>query len=197
MGMDTNELLRSHKLSDDAWVSKINVLIGTQRTTVFEIGDALLAAKAETPKVRFQTIIKSSGLKSKKTAENYMRVARNDYLRKPKIMDKLPTNVGALIDLAAWSDGAIDLGIFKNIIHPQAERKELRTFLKRLLSPERMELPETARVVGYIMCDIAAYDSKRHSEFIERFDEIRLKCLGDDMYISPEKDFLEADPKLS
>ena len=105
----TGDTPRSKKKSVEDWISAIHELIGKQKRTVFEIGDLLIQAEAELSKKNFGNVAKASGLRSKQTANNYMRVARAEHLRKPDMFKRLPTSVGALIDLAAWEDREISL----------------------------------------------------------------------------------------
>jgi hypothetical protein len=109
---------RSKKRSVEDWVLAIDELVVNQKRTVFEIGDLLIQAEAELPKKHFLNVVKASGLKSKQTANNYMRVARAPHLRKPDIFKHLPTTVGALIDLAAWSENELAEGIRTRNVHP-------------------------------------------------------------------------------
>lgn len=168
------------------WVSAIDDLIVKQKRTVFEIGDLLIEAADILSKNKFGIAVKTSGLKSKQTANNYMRVARSGCLRKPEVFEHLPVAVGALIDLAAWSDGEIAEGIRTRVIHAQSERKKLQKWIQsfRLRFPTKQLPPETARVVGYIMCDIATYGSKRIEQLQEHFNQIKLQFLDDDMFIA-------------
>jgi hypothetical protein len=180
------------KRSVEDWISAIDELIGKQKRTVFEIGDLLIQAEAALPKTQFRNVLKASGLRSKQNANNYMRVARAEHLRKPKIFDHLPTTVGTLIDLAAWSERQVTEAIRTKIIHPQSERKNLRRWNHSFLfgSTVKQKPAETARVVGYVMCDIATYESDRIERFQEQFDEIKLQFLDGDMFIAPYADDL-------
>jgi hypothetical protein len=175
------------KRSVEHWVSAIDELIGKQKRTSFEIGDLLIKAEAELAKTHFAKVVRSSGLRSKQNAHNYMRVARAKHLRKPEIFNLLPTTVGALIDLAAWSENEITQGITAGIIHPQSERKKLKKWVNwfRFRPSQDKGLPDTAKVVGYIMCDISTYDFERIARLQEQFDKIKLQCLDDGMYITP------------
>jgi hypothetical protein len=117
---------------------------------------------------------------------------------KPEVFPHLPTTVGALIDLAAWSDGAIAEGIRTRIIHPQSERNKLRKWIHRFYfrPPVEQKPVETARVVGYIMCDTATYSFERAYELWDKFDEFKLKCLPEDMHITPFDDDLASQHRL-
>ena len=182
---------RPKKRSVEDWVLAIDELIGKQKRTVFEIGDLLIQAETELAKKPFSNAVKASGLRSKQNANNYMRVARAEHLRKPDIFKHLPASVGALIDLAAWGDREIDFGLQNGVIHPQSERAKLRQWRQRFRYQEP-ELPSPkAHVVAYIMCDASTYSFNRAYELWDRFDEIKLKCLPDNMHITPfEKDIL-------
>ena len=179
------------KRSVEDWVLAIDELIGKQKRTVFEVGDLLNQADAQLSKKHFRDVVKSSGLRSKQNANNYMRVARAAHLRKPDIFKHLPTSVGALIDLAAWENREIQFGLRDGVIHPQSERAKLRKRRQQFYY-EVPELPSPkAHVVAYIMCDANTYSFERGYELWNKFDEFKLKCLPDDMHITPfEKDIL-------
>lgn len=168
-------------------ILKIDELIGQQKRTVFEIGDLLVSMQAEMPKSHFRNAVKGSGLRSMQTANNYMRVAKAEHLRKPDVFPHLPTTVGALIDLACWKDWPIERAIQNRIIHPQSERSKLRKWLHEFDLPPKVKQKsvETDQIVGYIMCDIATYDYGRIERLQEQFDNIKLQHLDDDVYISP------------
>jgi hypothetical protein len=176
---------RPEKRSVEAWVLAIDGLIVKQKRTVFEIGDLLIAAEGELSKKNFQTVIKTSGLKTKKTAQNYMRVARKEILRRPDVFEKLPLSVGTLIDLAAWSDSEIEWAISNGIIKPQINRAQLQRHERRFDPSPAERPPASTQVVGYIMCDVASYNFERIEGLWEQFDKIKLHYLDDDMYIAP------------
>ena len=178
---------RPKKRSVEDWVLAIDELIGKQKRTVFEVGELLIQADAELPKKHFRDVVKASGLRSRQNANNYMRVARAEHLRKPDIFKHLPTSVGALIDLAAWSEREVTEAIRTKIIHPQSERNKLRKWIHwfHFGSPVRQTPAETARVIGYVMCDTTTYDFDRIERFQEQFDEIKLQFLDGDMFIAP------------
>jgi hypothetical protein len=170
------------------WVRKIDESISRQRLTVYTLGDLLLKAEAELTKEDFLSVIKLSGLKSKQNAQNYMRVARHEFLRRPGIVEYLPTTVGALIDLAAWSVSEIQGAIRDGVLHPQSERVKLRKWRVDRWCPPAEKPADTARVVGYIMCDAQTHDFGRTYDFWEKFDEIKLNYLDGDMFITPFED---------
>jgi hypothetical protein len=114
-----------------------------------------------------------------------MRVARDEFLRRPEIFKHLPVAVGALIDLAAWSNSEIKEAIRQKIIHPQSERAKLRQWRGALWILRNKKPTANAKVVGYIMCDVKTYDVNRIYDFWEKFDEIKLNYLGDDMFVTP------------
>src|SRR6266436_2099786 len=105
------------KRSVEDWVAEIDGLVVKQRLSIFEVGDLLLQAEVELSKKNLQTVVKRSGLKSKQNAQNYMRVARAELLRRPGIFEHLPVSAGALIDLAAWSASEIEHAIREKILH--------------------------------------------------------------------------------
>lgn len=178
---------------DDAkpWVLAIDELIGQQKRTAFDIGDLLIGAAGKLARKTFNDVVKASGLRSKQNANNYMRVARAAHLRKPEIFPNLPTSVGALIDLAAWEDREIEFALRDGVIHPQSDRSKLRKWRAffNYRGPVQVPPEPTAVVVAYIMCDAATYSFERSYELWEKFDEMKLKYLPDDMHITPfEKD---------
>jgi hypothetical protein len=173
------------KRSVEDWVAEIEGLVAKQRLSIFEVGDLLLQAEVELSKKNLQTVVKRSGLKSKQNAQNYMRVARAELLRRPGIFEHLPVSAGALIDLAAWSASEIEHAIREKILHPQSERAKLRKWRQDRWCPPVKKTADTARVVGYIMCDANTYDFGRSYDFWESFDQIKLKFLDGDMFISP------------
>jgi hypothetical protein len=77
----------------------------------------------------FQLVVKNSGLRSTSSADNYMRVAENEFLRKPAIMEHLPVGIGALIDVAAWTEMEVEACIRDKTMHPHVERKTLRNWI--------------------------------------------------------------------
>ena len=182
------------KRTVEEWVSAIDELIGQQKRTVFDIGDMLIRAETELrSKKKFRDVVKASGLKSKQNANNYMRVARAGHLRNPDVFPHLPTTVGALIDLAAWDDGPFGEGIRMGIIHPQSQRNQLKKWLHwwYFRTPIKQPPDNTAQVVGYIVCDTATYSFDRAYELWDSFDDFKLKCLPEDMHITPyENDVL-------
>jgi len=111
----------SNSRSPEEWAEKLNEFIAVQRRTVFEIGEALLLAEEELSKKDFVTAIKMSGLKTKTTANNYMRVAESELLKNRDLQKHLPTGVGALIDLAAWKKDDFALAIKEGALHPNAQ----------------------------------------------------------------------------
>jgi hypothetical protein len=184
------------KRSVEDWVAEISGLVAKQRLSVFEIGDVLLQAEAGLSKKSFGNVVKLSGIRSKQNAKNYMRVAGEDNLRRPGILEHLPVTVGALIDLAAWSTGEIDSAIREGILHPQSERAKLRQWRKRRWQTPRKKPEASAKVVGYIMCDAKTYNLERTEEFWKQFDEINLTFLDGDMFIAPYKDDVHSYHRL-
>jgi hypothetical protein len=187
---------RPEKRSVEEWVSEIDKLIGNQKRTVFEIGDLLIRAEEDLSKKNFGVAVKASGLKSRQNANNYMRVARAQHLRQPEIFKHLPTCVGALIDLAAWTDREIQFGLRDGVIHSQCERTKLQKWRAMFNYGGPAPPPPKARVVAYIMCDVATYDFGRAYELWDKFDEMKLKCLPDDMHITPYDDDLHSQHRL-
>ena len=185
----TGDTPRSNKKSVEDWISAIDELIGKQKRTVFEIGDLLIQAEAELSKKNFGNV----GLRSKQTANNYMRVARAEHLRKPDMFKRLPTSVGALIDLAAWEDREIEFGLRDGVIHPQSERAKLRQWRQTFNYRGPEERQPNAHVVAYIMCDASTACFERSYQLWDKFDEIKLQFLPGDMHITPfEKDLTSA-----
>jgi hypothetical protein len=181
--------LSSAALND--WVRKIDGLIAKQRLSIFEIGDVLIKGDAELTKKDFQTIVKLSGIKSKPTALNYMRVARREILRTAGIIEFLPTTAGTLIDLAAWENDEIRESIRQRVLHPQSERAKLRAWRQQRLQPPVERPAPKAQVIAYIMCDVQEHDFDRVYKLREKFDEMKMKFLDDDMFITPwENDVL-------
>ena len=182
----------------DEWVSVIDKLVGRQKLAVFDIGDTLVLAKGALSKKEFSKVVRDSGLKSKQNANNYMRVAQAEHLRKPDVFPHLPTSVGALIDLAAWDEGPFGEGIRTGIIHPQCQRKQLQKWLHwwYFRPPVKQPPAKTAQVVGYIVCDVATYSFDRAYDLWSRFDEFKLKCLPDDMHITPYEDDVLSQHRL-
>ena len=189
----TGDTPRSKKKSVEDWVLAIDELIGKQKRTVFEIGDLLIQAETELSKKNFGNVAKASGLRSRQNANNYMRVARAGHLRKPEVFKHLPTSVGALIDLAAWSEREVTEAVRTKIIHSQSGRDKLRKWIhwSRFRPPVEQKPAPKGHVVAYIMCDAASYSFDRAYELRDKFDEMKLKCLPDDMHITPyEEDLL-------
>jgi hypothetical protein len=188
---------RPEKRSVEDWVLAIDGLIVKQKRTVFDIGDLLIAAEGELSKKNFQTVIKTSGLKTKKTAQNYMRVARKEILRRPGVFEKLPLSVGALIDLAAWRDFEIEWALENQILKLQTTRAQLQRFDRRFDPSPAKPPPPRAMAVGYIMCDIdGTFDDDRMDELQEQFDKIKLQCLDDDTYIARFEDLWAVDRRI-
>jgi hypothetical protein len=112
------------------WVARIDALIKKQQQIVFEIGDLLLKAKEALSAKHFVAVIRRSGLKSKSNAENYMRVASKTILRQLDRGHNLPHGVGALIDIAAWSDEEITQARDCGALTPDATRKTLNEWIE-------------------------------------------------------------------
>jgi hypothetical protein len=112
------------------WVARIDALIKRRQKTVFEIGDLLLQAKQGLKAKDFAAVIKQSRLRSKSNAENYMRVASKTVFRQPDVEKDLPSGVGALIDIAAWTDEEITRARDCGALNPDATRKTLKEWIE-------------------------------------------------------------------
>jgi hypothetical protein len=168
----------SNRLSPEDWAQRFDLLLLIERKIVFEIGDALIAAQEELSKAGFLEAIKKSGLRTKTTALNYMRVAQSEHLRAPEVQQQLPATVGALIDLAAWKEDEIKAAIEKNVLHPQSQRKALQSWLeehrRRWIidfseEPQAPEFPDDAVIAGYIMAsasELTPVDQKRFEKIV-------------------------------
>lgn len=153
----------SNSRSPEEWAAKLDELMAVQRRTVFEIGEALLLAEQELNKKDFSNAIKLSGLKTKTTANNYMRVAGSEVLKDRHIQKHLPTGVGALIDLAAWKKEDFVLAIKEGALHPNAQRAQLQKWkdknhyrARHQDDPQELRNPTPpadAIIVGYIKAD--------------------------------------------
>ncbi|MFM9899014.1 hypothetical protein [Sphingorhabdus sp.] len=124
--------MRSNKRSVDEWAAVIDTKIGSQRSSLFDLGDLLLSAQDELSKTNFKKAVKASGLKSDVTANNYMRVANSKHLRDPAIIKHLPTTVGALIDLAAWDPRELRKAADEGILTPSTKRSMLKKWRSQL-----------------------------------------------------------------
>lgn len=132
-----------HKPSDlEVRISQIKTVMGRlldARSVVFEVGDLLTQAKDEFGKQDYEVLLKKTGLRSTKNANNYIRVAASDVLRKTKFHNHLPVTVGALIDLVKWTEEEIRNCIKAGVMHPDATRAELSKWKKP--SKETDKLP--------------------------------------------------------
>ncbi len=122
----------SNKRSVDEWAAEIDTTIGSQRRSLFDLGDLLLSEQDELSKTNFKKAVKASGLKSDVTANNYMRVANSKHLRDPAIINHLPTTVGALIDLAAWDPRELRKAADESILTPSTKRSMLKKWRSQL-----------------------------------------------------------------
>jgi len=122
-------------------------------------------------------------------------------LRKPEVFKHLPLTIGVLIDLAAWPRDQVGNAIAQGILHPHAERNQLKKWRRNqgyVNGPTKLPPPDT-RVVGYIMCDVKTYTIERAMELWEKFDEMQQHSLPDDMHITPYADdayFLHREQQL-
>ena len=122
----------SNRRSIEEWAAEIDTTIGSQRRSLFDLGDLLLSAQDELSKTNFKKAVKASGLKSDVTANNYMRVANSKHLRDPAIINHLPTTVGALIDLAAWNTQELRKAADEGILTPSTKRSMLKKWRSQL-----------------------------------------------------------------
>lgn len=172
------------------WVDRINACLGKQCGTIFDTGDTLMEAKRTLPKNAFREVVKATGLLSHSNAANYMRVAQNEYLRKPGIFEYLPAAVGTLIDLACWEPKMLLKAIESKQLHPHATRANLYSWYMgvkmgprvRSGSPRRkinrkLEEPYTDWIVGYIVADggycMKNYEARtaRLANFVNKINE--------------------------
>lgn len=110
------------------WADRINERFGNQTRSIFDTGDILVEAKQSLVDKDFREVVKATGIKTFKTADNYMRVARNEYLRKPGIFEHLPPTIGTLIDLAVWEEEMLLKAIETKWLCPQATRSDLNSW---------------------------------------------------------------------
>ncbi len=149
----------SNKRSVDEWAAEIDTTIGSQRRSLFDLGDLLLSAQDELSKTNFKKAVKASGLKSDVTANNYMRVANSKHLRDPAIINHLPTTVGALIDLAAWDPRELRKAADEGILTPSTKRSMLKKWRSQLhdgfLGRDQLKSAREALndgiIVGYVI----------------------------------------------
>ena len=174
--------------SPEEWAEKFNEIMAVQRRTVFEIGEALLLAEQELSKKDFATAIKMSGLKTKTTANNYMRVAESEVLKNRDLQKHLPTGVGTLIDLAAWTKEEFALAVKEGALHPNAQRGHLRQWKQKNryrahLREDPVEVrnptpPADALIVGYIKADGKTWSSEKwqtlYQLYLKMADELNL-----------------------
>jgi hypothetical protein len=194
----TENLPPSNKRSVLDWAEKFDELLLREKKIVFEIGDALIAAQEELTKKGFLEAIAKSGLKMKTTALNYMRVAQAEILRTPEVQKHLPSGVGALIDLAAWTPDEIDRAIKNDILHPQSQRKPLQKWLdnKRVSDivgkaeeplPDPPTTPEP-KIVAYIMVHTEDFNADDERKIEEAIWKLRQEVPSFNFYITTAKE---------
>lgn len=179
----STEQARRKSRADEAvkreWVDKINERFGNQTRSIFDTGDILVEAKQALVDKDFREVVKATGIKTFKTADNYMRVARNEYLRKPGIFEHLPPTVGTLIDLAVWEEEMLLKAIKADWLNPQATRSDLHAWFmatKFNLGPRRNEFkkdiaePYADWPVGHIIADYRYY---LNADLMERTERLK------------------------
>lgn len=161
---------------DDAakkeWIDRINQRFSNQRSSIFDTGDILVEARQTLTDKDFREVVKATGLRSFSNADNYMRVAKHEFLRKPGIFEHLPPTVGALIDMACWDEEQLLKAIKEGFLHPLAKRRALNSWLMdEMMRPYTRTKPEpyTDVIVGHIIVDKGYYQKSSYREWDERF----------------------------
>lgn len=144
-GAEETEALQ-RKDQQPEWVQQANeIVVGIKndlkslrdnRAFVFAIGDKLIKAKNLGAQKPYEYIVAASGLKSTSNADNYVRAANAPYLRDKSFQDHLPVTVGALIDLVKWSKDELKACIAAGVMHPDATRRELSSWVSEYRGDE-------------------------------------------------------------
>jgi hypothetical protein len=156
----------------EEFVDKIRASRDLQRRSVIDTGQLLVEAKSQLTGADFRSVVKKAGLQSMPTAENYMRVAQAPHLQNPEFRSFLPVGVGALIDIAAWTEEAIRDCIAAGVMRPDVERATLRHWIVAYSNPRRSEAPENS--TQYTPVWIIKADPER---WTREHDERLKKCL--------------------
>lgn len=190
----------SNKWSAAEWAQKFDALLATSRRTVFEIGEALLLAEQELSKAAFAEAIKKSGIGTKISANNYMRVAQSKVLKLPHIQKCLPTGVGALIDLAAWKQEEIVQAIKDKVLQPHAQRAQLqrwkeKNYYRATGQAEMHEkyFPTIERdgiIVGYIKTNIETWTEEKKKRFVELYKALAEQYDLNDLALDFSEDYI-------
>jgi hypothetical protein len=131
---------------------KVIASLKKQTGSIFETADLLAEAEQKLVHVRneFKKVWQKAGLKSKSNVENYIRIAKAKYLRKPEFLPHLPVTVGALIDLAnseKWSEEAIKACINARVMSPGCTRETLKKWINKS-TPEAQAAEQVSAELG-------------------------------------------------
>jgi hypothetical protein len=192
----SNPNIRSNRRTPQEWAKEFDELVASERLAIFAIGRALIAAQEELSKKDFASAIKLSGLRTRTTAMNYMRVADSKVLSDQQVQPNLPTGVGALIDLAAWEEDEIKAAIENKVLHPQSQRKALQKWVdqhrRRWIVDFSEEKPaaafqEDAVIAGYIMTSATELTSDDQQQFARIIFELNKQMPNFNFYITTDK----------
>jgi hypothetical protein len=124
------------QLAIEQWAARVNSAWCRSVAGIIEVGDVLIAAKADLGHGKWGELFASGALPfGMDTAQRLMSIARNPWLVNTAKWRDLPASYRTLSELAKLTDQQLDAGLTKGIIQPEmkfddVERLQPKTKLK-------------------------------------------------------------------
>lgn len=113
------------------YVKKITIQLAKTLAGFIEIGRLLAEAETKLGRKQWLGMVNTELPFSRRTAEKLVKISEDQRLTDPKYAAHLPPHWTSLHELTYLDDEAFERGINEGIIHPDAERKEIKALKER------------------------------------------------------------------